>query len=570
MRSAAAAPPASRRATSSSRRSSSRPLATASSSRGAELDEPAALLAEGEDLAQPGLAGVQALDDLLDARERGLVGRARLSVIARPPRCGRDAPVGEAQGDVARGARRLGGRHELAARILHQRVAALERALRVVGVERRGAGGRARGRGGWWPSRAARSRSAAAPSSALPPRARSSAATSALRSSTSSARRASARSSRDAPPRGGAHLAQVLVQARALARDVLARARATCAPGAVPGPRRRGGRAPRGGRRRPRPAPRASPMCSGTAVSAAWVGVEQQTAATSSSSVRSVWWPTDAITGTRQQRDGAAQRLVAEGEQVGERAAAARDDHDLDLLDGGQVLQRAGDARRGMAVLHRREGPHQPPAPAAAAQPGEDVVARLAALAGDHADGARQQRPGAASFCGANRPSASSALAQPVELGEQVALARDAHVVDAGTRTRGTRWRCPGSSRGRRRRRPARRPPAPGPGVRAVSRSVRHIEHGTAPRASRSSKYALALATRAGSRPRRRAAPARACAARSRSISAYAPTANGPGSSEPGMPAGRRGRLRHWTPASGERAHDRGLVVAARAPRPAS
>ena len=46
-------------------------------------------------------------------------------------------------------------------------------------------------------------------------------------------------------------------------------------------------------------AARASPQCSGTAVSAAWVGVEQLTAATSSISVRSVWWPTEAMTGTR-------------------------------------------------------------------------------------------------------------------------------------------------------------------------------------------------------------------------------------------------------------------------------
>ena len=37
----------------------------------------------------------------------------------------------------------------------------------------------------------------------------------------------------------------------------------------------------------------------GTAASAAWVGVEQDTAATSSISVRSVWWPTEEITGTR-------------------------------------------------------------------------------------------------------------------------------------------------------------------------------------------------------------------------------------------------------------------------------
>src|SRR2546423_632684 len=44
---------------------------------------------------------------------------------------------------------------------------------------------------------------------------------------------------------------------------------------------------------------RAARQSSGTAASAACVGVEQQTAATSSISVRSVWCPTDAITGTR-------------------------------------------------------------------------------------------------------------------------------------------------------------------------------------------------------------------------------------------------------------------------------
>src|SRR5919198_4470517 len=40
----------------------------------AELDEPAALLAEVQRLAQPGLAGVQSLDDLLEPRRGGLVG----------------------------------------------------------------------------------------------------------------------------------------------------------------------------------------------------------------------------------------------------------------------------------------------------------------------------------------------------------------------------------------------------------------------------------------------------------------------------------------------------------------
>ena len=43
---------------------------------------------------------------------------------------------------------------------------------------------------------------------------------------------------------------------------------------------------------------RATAQSTPTAASAAWVGVEQQTAATSSSSVRSTSWPTALITGT--------------------------------------------------------------------------------------------------------------------------------------------------------------------------------------------------------------------------------------------------------------------------------
>ena len=53
---------------------------------GAELDEPAALAHEVERLAQAGLAGVQALDDLLQARGGRLVGQGLggRSVMARP------------------------------------------------------------------------------------------------------------------------------------------------------------------------------------------------------------------------------------------------------------------------------------------------------------------------------------------------------------------------------------------------------------------------------------------------------------------------------------------------------
>ena len=66
----------------------------------AELDEPAALADEVERLAQPGVAGVQPPDDLLEAGGRGLVGLG----LGRPARSclvlgqgGIDGGVGEEQ-----------------------------------------------------------------------------------------------------------------------------------------------------------------------------------------------------------------------------------------------------------------------------------------------------------------------------------------------------------------------------------------------------------------------------------------------------------------------------------------
>ena len=123
-----------------------------------------------------------------------------------------------------------------------------------------------------------------------------------------------------------------------------------------------------------------------------------------------------------QQRHRPAQGLVAEREQVGERAAAAGDDDRLDLGHGGEVAERARDRRRRVAVLDRRERPHHPPGPAAAAQPCEDVAARLAALAGDHADAARQGRSRQA-LLGLEEALGRQRAAQRLELGEQVALA---------------------------------------------------------------------------------------------------------------------------------------------------
>ena len=96
-------------------------------------------------------------------------------------------------------------------------------------------------------------------------------------------------------------------------------------------------------RRPPRPAIawRASPQWTGTAASAAWVGVEHDTAATSSISVRSVWWPTDAITGTRSidtvRHSVSSQKANRSASEPPPRATI----DDVDLRARGEVLQRA-------------------------------------------------------------------------------------------------------------------------------------------------------------------------------------------------------------------------------------
>ena len=130
-----------------------------------------------------------------------------------------------------------------------------------------------------------------------------------------------------------------------------------------------------------------------------------------------------------EQRDRAAEGLVAEAEQVGERAAAAGHDRHLDLAHRGEVAERADDRGRRVAILHRGEAPHQPPRPAATGKRGEDVVARLAALAGDHADRAGEQRQ-AQALLALEQPLPVERLAQTVDPREQVSHAGHAQVAD--------------------------------------------------------------------------------------------------------------------------------------------
>ena len=119
----------------------------------------------------------------------------------------------------------------------------------------------------------------------------------------------------------------------------------------------------------------------------------------------------------------------------------ARDDDHLDLLERRQVRQRAGDRRRGAAVLHRRERPHDAARPPAPLQPREHVAARSAALAGDHADAARQRRPRQA-LLRLEQPLAGQPPAQRVELGEQVTVACDPEAGDVERERRRRRTRA--------------------------------------------------------------------------------------------------------------------------------
>jgi hypothetical protein len=131
--------------------------------------------------------------------------------------------------------------------------------------------------------------------------------------------------------------------------------------------------------------------------------------------------------GDAQQRHRPAQRLVAEAHEVGQGAAAAGDDDELDRLQGGELLHRAGDPRGGMAVLYGRVGPDEPAAPPATAETGDHVVARLAALARDHPDRARQQRAQQLLLRG-EEALRRQPPAQPLDLGQQVPLPRHAQV----------------------------------------------------------------------------------------------------------------------------------------------
>ena len=138
---------------------------------------------------------------------------------------------------------------------------------------------------------------------------------------------------------------------------------------------------------------RASAQSSGTASSAAWVGVEQQTAATSSIRVESRWCPTALITGTR----SIATVRQSVSSQNAQRSARLPPPLETTIASTssirGEVADRRGDRRRRPAVLDRGEGPDDRPPPSPPLQSGQQVLAGGAPLRRDHADRLRQQRP---------------------------------------------------------------------------------------------------------------------------------------------------------------------------------
>ena len=125
--------------------------------------------------------------------------------------------------------------------------------------------------------------------------------------------------------------------------------------------------------------------------------------------------------------DGAAEVLVAERPQVGERAAAAADDGDVDGRDLGEAAKRAGDRAGGAAVLDRCVGPDDRPAPAAALEPGEQVGAGGRGARGDDADRLRDRGPRQGGL-GLEQALGLELSPRAVELGEQVALAGEPDV----------------------------------------------------------------------------------------------------------------------------------------------
>ena len=210
--------------------------------------------------------------------------------------------------------------------------------------------------------------------------------------------------------------------------------RARTAPSAARAARRRCARACR---------ERAIPQSSGTAASAAWVGVEQATAATSSIRVESRSWPTALTTGTR----SIATVRQSVSSQKAQRSARLPPPRVTTIASTCGCAARswiaaviAGAAWRSCTGAKAQT---TVPRPAAPLEPGQQVATGGAALRRDDADRLRQQRPPQLPLQ-LEEPLRLELLAQRLQPGQQIPLAGQAHVGGA----KGEAGRGPGRRRG--------------------------------------------------------------------------------------------------------------------------
>ena len=91
-------------------------------------------------------------------------------------------------------------------------------------------------------------------------------------------------------------------------------------------------------------------------------------------------------------RDGAYDALVAEGQQVLEAPAAAREDDDVDALAPRERVERARDRDGRERALHPRLRDDEPHGGKAGRDRGDDIAARSGIDAGQEADRAREAR----------------------------------------------------------------------------------------------------------------------------------------------------------------------------------
>ena len=120
--------------------------------------------------------------------------------------------------------------------------------------------------------------------------------------------------------------------------------------------------------------------------------------------------------------DGAHEALVGEGEEVFDRAAAARDDDDVDLVHGVQFEEGAAHLGHAVISLHGDLADLEARARPAVRRVDDHVVLRFRVAAADQADRARQERQ---RLLAGIREQAlgGQAGAQRLNLGEQVAHA---------------------------------------------------------------------------------------------------------------------------------------------------